>query len=349
MSHEWDSGWLFRQPAWHGLGDVSNEDVTTWARGRVLGGCGWDPVEEQQIRPELVGVGDDGVPVYDTVEIDGKTYYAAKPVDDWKYIVRSDTGAILYSARDTYGMITNTDMGLVIDEVLKDVKFHFDTVLCLDGGRKVVALIELGEPIQINGDPSATRRYMAVMNSHDGQTAFKVISTNVRIVCANTWHAADLDAKAADTAYVFYHSGDWKRNFDKRAEEIRLAIRGVHQQIEEYREVAEEMSRLTVSNDQVARFFEEVIYPTKTEHELGKIALRNVQEARVKVRDMYISPTCEGIRGNAYGLLQVGGEYWEHGRTFQNQETHIGRSLLRSDKMKQRARTLAYAASEGRL
>ena len=52
----------------------------------------------------------------------------------------------------------------------------------------------MNEPLIIKGDPSQTIPYLCFQNAHDGRGSFRAQATNVRVVCANTSIAADLDA-----------------------------------------------------------------------------------------------------------------------------------------------------------
>jgi hypothetical protein len=67
----------------------------------------------------------------------------------------------------------------------------------------------------------------------------------------------------------------------------------------------------------------------------------NVDRARKTFRHLYMdSPTTEAHRGTALGLLDASVEYLDHVRGFRNQDTYMGRTLLRPEPMKARTLTL---------
>jgi phage/plasmid-like protein (TIGR03299 family) len=336
MAHEFDTGMFARTPAWHGLGNVLEEAPKTWDDARKAAGLLWEPIET---------AGYVGIP---RIGKDGPyTEYVEMP--DHKIIVRSDTGAVLAPANKSYELITHKDMGTVIDTILSDRRYTFDALISLRGGAKVAAVMELGDPIQVKGDPSATRRYGIMLNSHDGSSACRFIAVNVRVVCMNTWKWADTVADADGTAYTFRHSAGWMRKLDEVAAEARQAIAGAQQQINQYREMCDALSAMQVRADQVDRFCDEFVYSTRDEHKLKPRSLNNVIKGRAELRAILNSETCAGIENTAYGLMQAGGEWADHVRPYQDKATLFGRSVIRTEDLKAKSKTLAVAAAEGRL
>jgi phage/plasmid-like protein (TIGR03299 family) len=336
-----DTGFFHREPAWHGLGVVVDTPPATWDEARKLAGLDWEPITSPIKGRDLIpsGVTAEGDPIYQF----------NRDIPGWEERIRSDTGATLYVGPTSYELITNSDMGLIMDVIMGDERRHFETAGVLEGGRKVWCLVELGDPIEIPGDPSPTKRYVAILNSHDGQTSCKAVATCVRVVCANTWHAAEADAAKSEACYTFRHSSGWRAKLDEVAKEAQAAVRGAQAEVDEYRMVAERLLGIRITRLAEARFVDEFVFPTKDEHRLGKRALANVVEDRKALRALLDSETCEGIRGTAYGLMQAGGEWADHVRGFETRETLFGRSVINVDKFKKRAHRLALAAAAGDL
>jgi hypothetical protein len=67
----------------------------------------------------------------------------------------------------------------------------------------------------------------------------------------------------------------------------------------------------------------------------------NVEEARKQIRAILDGKTCEGIAFTAYGLVQAAGEYLDHVRRYRNRDSHITRTLLKSEPLK--AKTIELA------
>ncbi|MFI6326634.1 DUF932 domain-containing protein [Nonomuraea sp. NPDC050556] len=333
-----DSMFTVREPAWHGLAKVLDTAPGSWDEARREAGLDWDPIQQ---------------PVYaKRVQINADTNEPEEvfvPAAGWNEIVRSDNYDRLAISMDSLALITNTDMGVIADSILVDDKYTISTMGSLAGGQRVWALFELGDPIELKGDPSLTRRYMALMNSHDGHGSCRAIATNVRIVCQNTWHASEVRADADEAVYTFRHTKNWKSRVEQIAAEARQAIAGAQKQIELYRETAEHMILAKVTKAQEGKFLTDFIYPSANDHELSKIATTNVRVAREKLAEVYNSVTCEGIRGTAYGLMQAGGEYADHIRPFRNVDSYAGRSLEKTQELKKRAKNMAMAAAAKQL
>jgi phage/plasmid-like protein (TIGR03299 family) len=124
----------------------------SWDETRALAGLDWDPVTEPVYA--LAGVTDNGELVY-------------QPIDGWKRITRSDTGATLSLNRDTYTLIDHAEMGQIVEAVLSQPNVKWETAGVLDGGRAVWCLAMLDEPITLPGD-TLTMPYLAITNRHDG-------------------------------------------------------------------------------------------------------------------------------------------------------------------------------------
>lgn len=342
MAHQVEKMFSVRHTPWHytmtGPDKVTLLDSypETWEEARPLAGLDWDPIEEAPFRRIITIDEETGMP-----------QEAFEQVPGFKWITRSDTGLILDSAVDSYELITNSDMGDIIETFMEGHKIQFVTGGCLDEGRKVWALLQMGDLLEVKGDPSATARYVALLNTHDGHGACKAIATNVRIVCANTWHYADTEADASASCFSFHHRANWRQHMKDLQADVKAALSGADKEMKAYAELAEDMIAKPVTLEQELRFVDEFIYPTREEHKLKPQALENVRTARGKVFGLLESPTCEGIRGTAYGLMQAGGEYLDHERAYKNSETYLNRTVFNKEKMKTRAKNIAELAAQG--
>lgn len=329
--------WHYRETGADGRTEILTEAPETWADARVPAGLDWDPIEEPLFR-RVPKIGDDGK--------DATTY---EQVEGFKYIVRSDTGKILDTALEQYELITNSDMGEIIETFMSGHKIKFETGGCLEEGRAVWALLQMGDFLEIKGDPSPTARYIALLNRHDGHGACKAIATNIRVVCANTWHYADTQAEVSATTFAFHHRSQWRHHMAGLQADVKAALSGAEREMKAYAELADEMILKSVSDEQTSRWIDEFVYPTKNEHKLKPKALENVTIARHKVRTILGSKTCDGITGTAYGLMQAGGEYLDHDRRYKNTDTLMNRTIFTQEALKVRAKNLAVLAADGRL
>ena len=315
-----ESMFSVRQMPWHREGTILQDYPDTWAEARTLAGLAWDPVTAPVYAP--VGINPDGTAHYE-------------PIAGWKTITRSDTGAVLAISKDSYTVIDHGEMGEIIEAVLAQPNVKWETAGVLDGGRAVWCLALLDEPVDLTGDDSPTLPYLAITNRHDGTAACALRATAVRIVCANTFRAAELEGERTGATFSFIHRSSWRA----RIEEARKAVTGARAEMHRYTELATELLGIPVSPKQRELFITEFI-PLPPQGLVTDRVARNVEEARQALRMILESKTTEQVAHTAYGLVQAAGEYLDHVRTARSWETRLNRTLIRPEPLKHRALTL---------
>ncbi|MFR9675881.1 DUF932 domain-containing protein [Streptomyces sp. TR02-1] len=158
----------YRETPWHGEGQVIDHMPESWAEIRRLGGFEWD-IESEPVFA-LHGVNDDGSARY-------------KAIPGYKRIYRDDTAETLAVHNASWEGISHAAMGEVAEAILGQDGILGETGGVLAGGAKVWALFRLGDPWMTKGDISETYPYLALLNAHDGSSAFQAIPTAVRVVC----------------------------------------------------------------------------------------------------------------------------------------------------------------------
>jgi phage/plasmid-like protein (TIGR03299 family) len=321
MPADIESMFSVRQMPWHREGTILQDYPGSWAEARTLAGLAWDPVT---------------APVYavDGINPDGTGHY--EPIEGWKTITRSDTGAVLSISKDTYTVIDHGEMGEIVEAVLAQPNVKWETAGVLDGGRAVWCLALLDEPITLPGDDSPTLPYLAITNRHDGTAACALRATAVRIVCANTFRAAELEGERTGTTFAFVHKSGWRNRID----EARKAVTGAQCEMRRYAELATGLLAIPVSPVQRELFITEFIPMPPAGLVTDRVA-RNVEESRAALRMIFESKTTEQVAGTAYGLVQAAGEYLDHVRTARTWETRLNRTLIRPEPLKHRALSLA--------
>lgn len=340
MPAYFDTGFSVRQPTWHGLAKILDDYPGSWDAARKEAGLEWEPYEEA---------------VYEVDELYPDGTAKVKLITDFKQVKHSGTGARLDIANETYNIISHEVMGEIFEAIMEqsDGQIRYETAGSLDKGKRVWALARLGDEVELPGDPSPLQPYMALLNSHNGSAALRVIATHVRIVCANTWHAADLDATKRGSAYSFKHTKNWRN----RVEEAKQALSASHEHIDLMIAQAREMLQIKINKLQRKTFVDEfakhrVIANTigKTPHTKVELAARleqpRVQAALAGTIDtlttILASRTCEGINDTVWGLVQAAGEFADHYRDSESPDTLFSRTVL-ADKepLKQAAVRLA--------
>ena len=320
MPANMESMFSVRQMPWHREGTILEDYPGDWDTARKLAGLDWDPIATEVYA--LADLNADGTPHYE-------------PINGWKAIARSDNGAVLSLNRDTYTVISHGEMGEIVEAVLAQPNVKWETAGVLDSGRSVWCLALLDEPITLPGDASPTLPYLAITNRHDGTAACALRATAVRIVCANTFRAAELEGERTGATFSFIHKSSWRN----RIEEARQAVTGARAEMRRYSELAAELLGIHITPRQRELFITEFI-PMPPQGLVTDRVARNVEEARKALRLLFDSTTNEQRAGTGYGLVQAAGEYLDHVRTARSWETRLNRTLIRPEPLKHRALSL---------
>jgi phage/plasmid-like protein (TIGR03299 family) len=315
-----DSMFSVREMPWHREGAILAGYPGTWTQARTLAGLDWDPVTSE---------------VYACTGIDPYGNEVYEQIEGWKAITRSDTGTVLSINKDSYTVIGHGEMGEIIEAVLAQPHVRWETAGVLDGGRAVWCLALLDEPVVLPGDFSPTLPYLAITNRHDGTAACALRATAVRIVCANTFRAAELEGERTGATFSFIHRSSWRA----RIEEARRAVTGARAEMHRYTELATELLGIPITGAQRELFITEFI-PLPPQGLVTDRVARNVAEARAAVRMILESKTTEEVAHTAYGLVQAAGEYLDHVRSARSWETRLNRTLIRPEPLKHRALSL---------
>jgi phage/plasmid-like protein (TIGR03299 family) len=331
MSHLLDSMFSVRQMPWHGLGTILDTYPANWDEARKLAGLDWEPI---------------ATPVYDkdlVMAEDGSITEVYREIPGFASVKRSDNGKILYVPQSTYTIFPNADLGPLVEAVLNQGggKYEYETAGSLDDGKKVWALIRAAEPFEVPGDPNgAVLPYVAIQNNHDGMGSLRVQRLRTRIVCANTSHAADLEAERHGVQFVFRHS----KNMMDRVDFAKQVLAGMSADQVAAREWAADLISVKVTEAGKRAFVESFIPMPVADMVTDRVA-NNVEAARKAVYGFLASPTCEGINDTAYGLVQAAVEYLDHGRASRNAGSKFSRCVLSPEPMKRRAEFLAREAA----
>lgn len=316
-----ESMFSVREMPWHGEGLVLGGYPGSWGEARRLAGLEWEPVAE---------------PVYALASVGGGGGALYEPVAGWKRIVRSDTGATLSVNRDSYTLIRHAEMGEIVEAVLSQANVKWETAGVLDEGRAVWCLAMLDEPIELSRDASVTMPYLAITNRHDGGGSCALRATAVRIVCANTFRAAEMEGERHGLTFAFRHCRGWRDRMD----EARQAVTGARREMARYRQLAAELLGIRVTARQRELFVAEFV-PMPPAGLVSDRVVGNVEEARRALRAIFDSPTTAGVADTAYGLVQAAGEYLDHVRRARTWETRLNRTLIRPEPLKAKALGLA--------
>lgn len=322
MSHLFDKGFCVREPAWHGLAKVL-PDYPGLDEGMKLAG------HDHLIRERRLAIlPEEGSPV---------------PLINWKALEREDTGEVVSVMPSTYTIIQNRTPWELLDSLFQEGA-KWDTAGILKGrydegnrevkGQVYWCLSLLDEPSMVKGDDSLIYPYIAATWSHDGSQAIRFRAMSVRIVCANTHHAAMFKA-GSDLDISIRHTGDPQQ----RVEKAKKALKHARSKHKEFLVAADELIALGVNDTGLEAFIETIIpLPLVADGLIMTDRVRgNVMDARGKIRSILNGETGtveQGIRNTAYGLFEAGIEYFDHARPHRTSETYFQRNVMRVERTK---------------
>lgn len=159
----------FAAPAWHNLGTVFTEPLTT-EQALEKGGLNFDVLKLPNIHMLPNGI-----------EIISEESF---------FTVRTDVNKILGSklGKD-YTVMQNIEAFNIVDEILQSGTATIETAGAIDDGRKVFICLKINKGITV-GSNDIVNQYLLIAISHDGTLSITVMPTNVRVVCNNTLTAA---------------------------------------------------------------------------------------------------------------------------------------------------------------
>jgi phage/plasmid-like protein (TIGR03299 family) len=346
MPAYFDCGFSVREPSWHGLATVLDEYPEGWDDARMAAGLMWEPRQVPvYTQKHLTSAQIDALTADDQIadfhvllprpEADDPDtrYPVMVAAEGHMAIERDDTGDVLAVPSDSYSLITHGDMGQIIDAVMgADANVKFETAGSIREGRQVWALVRLDEPFQVPGDSSPSYPFLALLNAHDGSASRSLTYTTVRVICWNTFSAADDQGARTGARHVFRHTGD----VQARIAEAKAALGNLRAEVAETQQLFTKLAQTPVTPGQV-KTFTELFLPSP--RDVGEICSDRVHQNVLTARQTFdllhtSSITMEGLQDSAYGLLQASTEYLDHIRGFRTRDTYVGRTILRPERLK---------------
>lgn len=253
-------------------------------------------------------------------------------IEEFKRLVRSDTGTTLYCPSVSYTVVQNVVGHELFEALIEGGTLTDATGGTTNGGAVCYLQGRLDEPRFVPGDPSPLYPYVGVLWSHNLTTSFQALEGTVRIVCMNTLKLAEAMGKRSGRRYVFKHTA----NVLEKIDECKSVIAGISKNTDDLVIVLSELGLMKADRGARDRFIRTVI-PEPPRIYMSDRVKKNIDDARVKLAMLFDSGTIpEAHKETGYGLLQAGIEYLDHVRSYQSMDTYIGRTLLKEEPLKKR-------------
>lgn len=296
MAHELDStnGIVSfadsRTDAWHQLGQQVGHLMTAEEVLAEAYLADWNVRKN-----DLFTVGEDGSPV---------------KIEDRKATVRTNpiTGETDYLGVVGHGykVIQNEESTAFLNALVDESGAHFETAGALRGGRGTFVTLRLPNYMRFNVPGSDKTDdmdlYIAALNSHDGSASYKVITTPVRIVCANTESAALSQAKST---WAVRHT----TNALNAIEEARQSLSIAFTYADAFAEEMQKLIECEVDEQEAERLINSVFMVEEAETERQR-NLRQDHAAGVMIG--LNLETVRGFENTRYGLYNAVTEYIDH-------------------------------------
>lgn len=267
-----------RQPAWHGLGTILTDEVTTLEMLQAAHLDNWN------VRCE-------------SISLPGRYHREAfATVRTNPFDGEAD---VLGIVGERYKVLQNEELFAFGDNILDGARW--ETAGSIKSGTVVFGSLALERETIIDKDGVGDRvnSYLLVHTSHDGSLAIQASITPVRVVCQNTLNmAVGTRGKSAKQSFRIRHT----QTVDGKIAAAREALGLAHLYMDEFDKQAQELFAAEV-NDK--KFFEIITaaYPKPEVDSKGSVTK---WENKIDViNDIYSGPTQVGIKGTAWGAYNA--------------------------------------------
>lgn len=263
-----------RVPAWHKLGTVFQDEVTTAEMLRLAHMDNWNVRLEDIALPGR----------------SHKTFYAT--VRDNPFDGQPD---VLGVVKERYKTFQNEELFAFGDNILDGARW--ETAGSIKNGTVVFGSLALDREVVLdpNGVEDKVNTYLLVHSSHDGSLSIQASVTPVRVVCQNTLNIALSGAKQT---YKIRHTA----KAEGRVAAAREALGLAHKYLDTFEVEAAALYAAEVNNMQ----FLDIItaaYPKPEEDVKG--SLTKWQNKVDTIFDIWNGETEVGIKGTAWGALNA--------------------------------------------
>jgi len=275
----------FREPAWHGLGEVFTEEVSTAEMLKKAKLNNWD------VRLE-------------DVEIPNQ-FSSDK---NYSFVVRDNPFTlgnkdILGVVGERYVPLQNEDLFDFADNLL-DNGGRWETAGSIKGGRVVFGALALERETVLdpNGVADKVNTYLLVNTSHDGSIAIQASITPVRVVCANTLNLA-LGNRGRNgsvkQSFKIRHTATASGKVAVAREALGLA----NAYMDEFSKVANAMIETEITKAQFDKIVE-LAYPMPKD-DAKKVSITKHANKIDLINDIYVGDFNNTIAGTAWGALNA--------------------------------------------
>jgi phage/plasmid-like protein (TIGR03299 family) len=273
-----------REPAWHGLGTVFTEEVSTA-----------EMLKKAKLNSWNVRLEDVEIPT----GIDSDKSYS--------FVVRDNP--FIKGNKDVLGVVGERYVPLQNEELFDfaDNILHaggrWETAGSIKGGRVVFGSLALEREtiLDPSGVSDKVNTYLLVNTSHDGSIAIQASITPVRVVCANTLNLA-LGQRGRGGSVKQSFKIRHTQTANGKVQAAREALGLANKYLDEFDKMANEMIQKEVSKTK----FDEIVlalYPKPEKDSKGSV--KKWETKLDIINGIYVGSTNEMISGTAWGVANA--------------------------------------------
>jgi phage/plasmid-like protein (TIGR03299 family) len=265
----------FREPAWHNLGTVLDEEVNTEGMLSAAHLDNWNVRVEEVDIPE--------------------GYYSHK--DQYRTVRTSPfdgvTNDILGYVGERYKPFQNEELFAFGDTLLDGGRW--ETGGSIKNGTKVFGSLALDRETILDPDgvTDKVNNYLLVATSHDGSAAITASVTPVRVVCANTLNIA---LQGAKQTFKIRHT----QSMQGKVQAAREALALTDTYIDLWEEEMTNLLQTSVTNIQFDALVKDIYAPNDT-----KAGVTRFDKRYDAIWDIWVSDTIAPVFGTAYGAYNA--------------------------------------------
>lgn len=267
-----------RQPAWHGLGTVIDEPVSTQEMLELAHLAGWN------VRLEAV----------DLPGRSNSDYFATVRTNPF------DGGNdVLGIVGERYKVLQNEELFTFGDALLDGGQW--ETAGSIKEGKVVFGSLALDRQTDLDpkGRGDKVNNYLLVHTSHDGSLAIQASVTPVRVVCQNTLNlAVGAKGRGAKQSFRIRHTATVQGKVQAAREALGLA----NKYLDEFDKMAAEMIAKEINDKQ---FFDIItaVYPKPEQDAKG--SMTKWENKIDTLNTIYNGETCVNVKGTAWGAYNA--------------------------------------------
>lgn len=287
--------------AWHRLGQVLPGLMTAQQALDAAHLAGWNVRKVPLWVDGDPVITDDGVAPGERIKVKGKwATVRTNPIDGGTNVL----GVV----GDQYTAIQNEEHADLLNTLVDESGAHFETAGALFEGRQTFLSMKLPRTIELRGSQGVDRTelYLVALNSHDGSSAFRLLVTPIRVVCANT-QAAALNRRVS--SFSVRHTV----NAAQHIQVAREALGMTWAYVDAFEQELERLIHQEKTNAEAEKILRKAFrFDQQTGTMTDRMEKNQAERIDEVIKLWQSSPTLDGFHGSSFGLYQAVTEWADH-------------------------------------